>query len=114
MQIDAHMTFAQDWDALSVEMLETAPSNKPIISHYPPVETFNFEENVNTPAPRLCGGILATSDIEAQIVRLQYNVDDRGTKYHIPRMAPVIAAGKFCAYVYSCYDLFIEKLYYFV
>ena len=29
MQIDSHMTFAQDWDALSIEMLENAPSNKP-------------------------------------------------------------------------------------
>ena len=31
MQIDSHMTFAQDWDALSIQMLENAPSNKPVI-----------------------------------------------------------------------------------
>ena len=94
MQIDAHMTFAQDWDALSIEMLEDAPSKKPITSHYQPVETFDFDKNVNTPAPRLCGGTLAISSIESQIVRLQLNVDDRGTKCHTPRIAPVIAAGK--------------------
>ena len=45
------------------------------------------------PASRLCGGIIAESLIEAQIVRLQNQVDDEGKKIKIPRFAPVIAAG---------------------
>jgi Glycosyltransferase (GlcNAc) len=30
MQIDAHMTFAQDWDKISLESLAKAPSEKPV------------------------------------------------------------------------------------
>ena len=30
MQTDAHMTFAQDWDAISIQGLQAAPSKKPV------------------------------------------------------------------------------------
>jgi hypothetical protein len=36
LQIDAHMRFADDWDLLAIEMLSMCPSEKPILSHYPP------------------------------------------------------------------------------
>jgi hypothetical protein len=72
MQIDAHMFFRQDWDALSIEMLKKAPSKKPVISHYPPSEYFDFEkQGPITPGERLCGPIFADSDLEAQIIRLE-------------------------------------------
>jgi hypothetical protein len=71
MQTDAHMTFAQDWDATSVQMLQAAPSDKPVISHYPPSHLADLEDMATKPASRLCGPIFATSDLESQIIRLE-------------------------------------------
>ena len=71
MQIDAHMTFVQDWDATSVDMLQKAPSDKPIISHYPPPHTEDLEDLVREPSPRICGPAFATDEIECQIIRLE-------------------------------------------
>jgi hypothetical protein len=71
MQTDAHMTFRQDWDAISVEMLQRAPSKKPVISHYPPGHMVDLEKMSSQPASRLCGPIFATSDLESQIIRLE-------------------------------------------
>lgn len=71
MQIDSHMTFLQDWDAISVEMLQNAPTKKPVISHYPPPHTADLQKKSSQPAPRLCGPVFATSDLESQIIRLE-------------------------------------------
>jgi Glycosyltransferase (GlcNAc) len=71
MQTDAHMTFAQDWDATSVQMLQAAPSDKPVISHYPPSHLVDLEEFATKPGSRLCGPMFATSDLESQIIRLE-------------------------------------------
>lgn len=71
MQTDAHMTFAKDWDATSIRMLEAAPSKKPVISHYPPSHAVDLQKQATSPASRLCGPIFATSDLEAQIIRLE-------------------------------------------
>lgn len=71
MQTDAHMTFKQDWDAISVDMLQKCPSKKPVISHYPPSENADLERMASQAASRLCGPIFATSDLESQIIRLE-------------------------------------------
>jgi hypothetical protein len=71
MQTDAHMTFGQDWDEISVDMLQRCPSGKPVISHYPPSHEANLEAMATKPASRLCGPMFATSDLESQIVRLE-------------------------------------------
>jgi [Skp1-protein]-hydroxyproline N-acetylglucosaminyltransferase len=71
MQTDAHMTFKQDWDAISVDMLKRCPSKKPVISHYPPSHSSDLEALATSPASRLCGPIFATSDLESQIIRLE-------------------------------------------
>jgi hypothetical protein len=65
------MTFAQDWDAISVDMLKKCPSKKPVISHYPPSHTADLDAMAHEPASRLCGPIFATSDLESQIIRLE-------------------------------------------
>lgn len=36
LQIDSHMRFAPDWDALLIEQLTACPSRKPILTTYPP------------------------------------------------------------------------------
>lgn len=66
---DAHMTFAQSWDRISVEMLNKAPSKKPVLSHYPPSHNVDLEKMDKKPGARLCGPIFANSDLETQIVR---------------------------------------------
>ena len=42
-----------------------------VLSHYPPSHLENLENQKNKPAARLCGPIFATSDLEAQIIRLE-------------------------------------------
>lgn len=98
MQIDSHMTFLQNWDALSIQMLEKAPSNKPVISHLPPPNTVNLEEKMEVAAPRLCGAIFATSDIESQIIRVEGSYNYDRVKLDTPRFAPFVAAGYLIAH----------------
>ena len=69
MQTDAHMTFAQNWDSISIEMLNKAPSKKPVLSHYPPSHTVDLEKMDQKPGARLCGPVFANSDLETQIIR---------------------------------------------
>jgi [Skp1-protein]-hydroxyproline N-acetylglucosaminyltransferase len=97
MQIDAHMTFAEHWDATSVAMLKKAPSQKPILSHYPPSHTIDLDKGKDNPGARLCGPIFATSDLEAQIVRLEGGGWDHN-KLEYPGFAPFTAAGYFVAH----------------
>lgn len=122
------MTFAQDWDAISVQMLKKAPSKKPVLSHYPPSENTDFDAVATTPASRLCGPVFATSDLESQIIRLEgasvctmYSSHTCCTNYSVcyhadrfpfyallqkydhtyietPRFAPFTAAGYFVAH----------------
>lgn len=96
MQTDAHMTFAQDWDAISVDMLKKAPSKKPVLSHYPPSETANLDKMANKAASRLCGPVFATSDLEAQIIRLEGAAVRTPSEY----AAPIVANNH--AYKYCC------------
>lgn len=98
MQIDSHMTFLQDWDALSIEMLKDAPSKKPVISHYPPPHTTDLVEKIDVPAPRLCGPVFATSDLESQIIRLEGSNNYDSVKLEVPRFAPFVAAGYLVAH----------------
>ena len=71
MQTDAHMTFAQDWDAISVEMLQRSPSKKPVISHYPPQHTEDLDGMATKPSRRICVPLFATDGLEAQVIRLE-------------------------------------------
>jgi len=98
MQIDAHMTFASNWDAISVEMLKRAPSDKPIITHYPPPHTESLDDMAEKPAPRICGPVFAVDALESQVIRLEgSNVFDKEHN-EIPRFAPFVAAGYFVAH----------------
>ena len=79
-------------------MLQTAPSDKPMLSHYPPPDSFNFNEPVQRPAARLCGPIFAESDLKAQIIRLEGSgVFDKNI-IEYPRFAPFTATGYFVAH----------------
>jgi [Skp1-protein]-hydroxyproline N-acetylglucosaminyltransferase len=97
LQIDSHMSFAENWDSQSITMLKSAPSKKPIISHYPPAVGFDFKAHEKQPTERLCGPVFATDAIENQIVRLEGMGQDEEFKL-IPRFAPFVAAGYFVAH----------------
>jgi [Skp1-protein]-hydroxyproline N-acetylglucosaminyltransferase len=95
MQIDSHMSFLQDWDALLMKMLKNAPSQKPVISHFPPAQ----DEDLSTVAPsRLCGPVFATSDLEGQIIRFEGSSEYDRVKLDTPRFAPFVAAGYLVAH----------------
>ena len=97
MQVDAHMTFLQDWDAISIEMLQKAPTKKPVISHYPPDDKSDLEMlKRQGHTSRLCGADFADSDLEDQIIRL--GMTHGGPSTDAPRFAPYIAAGYFVAH----------------
>lgn len=98
MQIDAHMTFGKDWDVISIKGLQSAPSKKPVLSHYPPGHTIDLNAMADKPGSRLCGPIFAPSDLESQIVRLEGNGMYDKTKKDTPRFAPFTAAGYFVAH----------------
>jgi len=98
MQTDAHMTFATHWDATSIEMLQMAPSKKPILSHYPPSHTYDLDGHKDRPGARLCGPIFATSDLESQIIRLEGGGGYDAQKLEYPAFAPFTAAGYFVAH----------------
>jgi hypothetical protein len=66
MQIDAHMTFADNWDMISIQGLQNAPSEKPVLSHYPPAHTFDLKDFESTPASRICGPIFTPQTIRLE------------------------------------------------
>jgi [Skp1-protein]-hydroxyproline N-acetylglucosaminyltransferase len=98
MQTDAHMTFATDWDAISIEMLKSAPSDKPVLSHYPPSHTVDLDKRKHMAASRLCGPVFATSDLESQIIRLEGAGNFDKKQLPQPGFAPFTAAGYFVAH----------------
>mmetsp|Transcript_28846 Transcript_28846/g.60907 ORF Transcript_28846/g.60907 Transcript_28846/m.60907 type:complete len:252 (+) Transcript_28846:1-756(+) len=98
MQIDAHMTFLQDWDELSIKMLRTAPSEKPVLSHYPPPHTADLVEKSTVPAPRLCGPAFARGDEDSEIIRLDHSFYYDTVKLDTPRFAPFAAGGYLIAH----------------
>mmetsp|Transcript_7748 Transcript_7748/g.22774 ORF Transcript_7748/g.22774 Transcript_7748/m.22774 type:complete len:425 (-) Transcript_7748:519-1793(-) len=106
MQIDAHMTFLQDWDDISIKMLKAAPSDKPVLSHYPPSHQMDLAREAGEPSPRLCGPVFAESDLESQIIRLEGG--QKWDKHHwdVPRFAPFTAAGYFVSHSGECWTYF--------
>jgi [Skp1-protein]-hydroxyproline N-acetylglucosaminyltransferase len=98
MQIDAHMTFANNWDAISIDMLKNSPSPKPILSHYPPSAGVDLDKHNLKATSRLCGPVFATSDLESQIIRLEGASIYDHEKLTTPAFAPFTAAGYFVAH----------------
>ena len=68
LQIDSHTTFAKHWDVQSIQMLQKAPSDKPVLSHYPIASSVQLREVEEFPAPRICGAMFSAR--EFGIVRL--------------------------------------------
>lgn len=110
MQIDAHTLFLQDWDQISLDMLHRAPSDKPVVSHYPPGSKMNLTEQALKPGGRLCGPVFATNPTENQMVRLEGLGRYDRTKIAIPRFAPFAAAGYLLAHADLLKDVPFDPL----
>ena len=110
MQIDAHTLFLQDWDQISLDMLHHAPSEKPILSHYPPGHKMNLTAQAFKPGGRLCGPTFATNPKENQMIRLEGLGRYDRTKIDIPRFAPFAAAGYFVAHADFLKDVPFDPL----
>lgn len=92
MQLDAHMTFLKNWDDITIQSLHKAPSNKPVVSHYPPGHMMDLDHHWSVrPAGRLCGPVFSHRD--GGIVRLEGLRKWDHIKIPIPRFAPFSAAG---------------------
>mmetsp|Transcript_18785 Transcript_18785/g.26995 ORF Transcript_18785/g.26995 Transcript_18785/m.26995 type:complete len:279 (+) Transcript_18785:208-1044(+) len=98
MQIDAHMTFRADWDSISIRMLRAAPTEKPVLSHYPPDHSVDLVQRSHDAGSRLCGPAFAGSELENQIIRLEGAGKYDAVKLDVPRFAPFTAAGYFVAH----------------
>ena len=99
MQVDSHILFAEKWDGVSVEMLKQAPSDKPVISAYPPPHTADLrgKDGKGHIGSRICSGFFSETSIESQIVRLDGSRSYE-RKIGIPRFAPFMGAGYFIAH----------------
>ena len=92
MQLDAHMTFLENWDDITLKSLHLAPSNKPIIAHYPPGHTMDLSKHwAWRPAGRLCGPVFSRPD--GDMIRLEGLKKWDKIKIPIPRFAPFVGAG---------------------
>ena len=81
-------------------MLKNAPSEKPVITHYPPSYETNLDDNINNEAQRLCGPVISESAIDDEIIIMMFSSTERGNAAtDIPKFAPVIAAGMFYSQV---------------
>ena len=73
------MTFVKHWDTLSINMLEKAPSKRPIISYSPSTTSSSKQEQQQEKPSRLCGSVFAKSDLENQIIQLEEEEEDGGS-----------------------------------
>ncbi len=46
LQVDAHTRFAESWDALLIGMMQELPSDKPLITGFPPLYTRDPDDNI--------------------------------------------------------------------
>jgi hypothetical protein len=95
VQTDSHMKFQQHWDESLIQMLKNAPSQKPVISHFPPPQDGDL---ANLPVSRICGPVFATSDLEGQIIRFEGSNNYDEVKLDTPRFAPFVSAGYLAAH----------------
>ena len=95
VQTDSHMKFQPHWDERLIKMLKNAPSQKPVISHFPPPIDSDL---ANLPVSRICGPVFATSDLEGQIIRFEGSNNYDELKLDTPRFAPFVSAGYLAAH----------------
>lgn len=86
IQMDAHMIFRDDWDLISVQMAHAAPSDKPVLTHYPPGHKMNIA--AQKPTGRLCGAVFHFDTIRMEELG---KFDHEGLD--VPHFAPFVGAG---------------------
>ena len=66
IQMDSHMTFTQGWDAITWDGVKNAPSEKPVISHYPPSHKFDLKLFESFASSRICGPMFTGKTIRLE------------------------------------------------
>jgi len=99
VQVDSHLEFYKHWDQLYTdEARATRSYPKSVLSSYPP--GFQVEHggrlDHESPGARLCTCEFSSSDVEAQIIRINTGAGYRGDEPR-PTRIPFIAAGFFFA-----------------
>ena len=99
VQVDSHLEFYRHWDRLYIDEARATKSYpRSVLSSYPP--GFQAENggrlDHESPGARLCTCEFSTSDVEAQIIRINTGVGYKGTEPR-PTRIPFIAAGFFFA-----------------
>jgi len=94
LQIDSHSEFVKRWDTKLINMVDTAPAAKPVISAYPPDSSHNWRDTIGF---RMCDSGFATAQIEWQIIRLGSSLAFDKSMQSVPCYAPFVAAGFFFA-----------------
>lgn len=89
LQIDSHSEFVTGWDKKLIKMVTDAPAKRPVISAYPPDSKQNWK---NTPGFRMCDSVIAQSQIEWNIIRLEASNPPTSVP-PVAEAAPFVAAG---------------------
>ncbi len=86
LQIDSHMRFVENWDAILIEMLKQCPSEKPLLSTYPAgyEPPRNFLNNFIT-------GIQFSHFEDSGLVHIKCSGEDL-SQYSCPQLGALIAA----------------------
>lgn len=99
LQIDAHMYFVKDWDEKCVQMLESLPTKKALVSHYP---VSSPDQMVHSNVPWICN---ATFDAYLKGLFTQHsNWYDIRKHNGLPQPSPLIGAG----FVFGRGKIFID------
>ncbi len=94
LQIDSHSEFVHNWDYKLKKMVHDAPSERPVISTYPPDSTQDWRDSIGF---RMCDSEFAAAQIEWQIIRLGSSLPFDKKFLDKPAYAPFVAAGFFFA-----------------
>jgi hypothetical protein len=92
LQIDSHSEFVSAWDTKLLKMVKDAPSERPVISTYPPDSTQDWRDSIGF---RMCDSEFAAAQIEWQIIRLGSSLPFDKKFLDKPAYAPFVAAGFF-------------------
>lgn len=88
----------QDWEAKLVNMMQLAPSKRPVLSTYPPGYNPSGAWE-NKKGPRMCGATFSSSPVENRIIRIGASMVSTSlpAPEGTPIPAPYVAAGFFAA-----------------
>jgi [Skp1-protein]-hydroxyproline N-acetylglucosaminyltransferase len=90
LQIDSHIRFAKNWDALAIDMINkiktTTSSQKPVLSYYSKIIEDSEKDNITT-VPRICKAFFNDRGMISFLGAEEVPISD------MPYQTPYVAAG---------------------